>query len=200
MSHPVETALERFNQLNAQDPTLLEVDGEMRPRELVGAERLEAWVYRVVPEPSTALRLAARCQHLQRFAMPRTDYPEGRVGYLKWRKDLSKRHADLAALTLREVGLDEDTVTQVRAIVLKQDLKSNPDAQAMEDALCLSFLEHEYATFATKHPDEKVIDIVDKTWCKMSKRGRTLALSLAFSGRALALLESAIAQANAQER
>jgi hypothetical protein len=192
VTDPVDQALARFNEQNAEDPTMLGAAGAERPRELVLAERLEEWVYRVVPEPSLALRLAARCQHLRRFAFPRCDYPEGRVGYLKWRKDLSKKHADLATELLRDVGFDEHVISAVRAINLKQELKVNSDSQAMEDALCLSFLQYEFADFSHKHPDDKVVDIVVKTWRKMSDRGRELALTIRLDGRAKELVERAL--------
>lgn len=191
----VETAIVRFDAENSQDPHTVSEGGTTRPRELVFAERLSVWISRVVPEPSDALKLAARCQHLRRFAFPRSDYPEGRVGYLKWRKDLSHKHAELAGKILEELGFDEELRNQVRTINLKQQLKTNPDSQAMEDALCLSFLEHEFSAFADKHEDEKVIDIVRKTWRKMSERGHALALSLPLSGRAKDLVGIALSDA-----
>ncbi len=186
-------AHEKMNELNARDPQTIETaDGHKRPRELVMAERLERWVKKVVPQPSTALLLASRCQHLMRFAVPRSEYEPGRIGYLKWRKDLAKMHADRAEEILREVDFDEETIAAVRQINLKQGLKTNPDAQAMEDALCLSFLEHEYPEFSAKHPDDKVIDIVRKTWAKMSPRGQELALALPLEGRPGALVQQAL--------
>lgn len=171
MSDPFTTAIEQLNAINAEDPNQLEVDCERRPRELVAAERLEAWVLKVNPDASEALRLACRCQHLKRWAFPRSEYPEGRVGYLKWRKDLSKKHAGLAAEVFERAGISDEVRAQVRAINLKEGLKTNPDSQTIENALCLSFLEHEFAEFAAKHEDEKVVDIVQKTWRKMSERG-----------------------------
>ncbi len=188
----VDEAIFKFDEENAKDPTLISVDGILRPQELVHAERLSAWVSRVVDSPSDALRLAARCQHLKRFSFPRSDYPEGRVGYLKWRKDLSHKHADLAGQILDQLGFSAEIQSQVRSINLKQELKTNPDAQAMEDALCLAFLEHEYSAFAEKYPDEKVIDILQKTWRKMSPRGHELALTLPLSGRAAELVKQAL--------
>jgi len=192
MSDLISAAILKFNQINAEDPTRIEVDGQHRPRELVQAERLEEWVLRVDPNSSAALRLASRSQHLKRFAFPRGDYPEGRVGYLKWRKDLSKKHAELAEQVLADVGADAVLISEVRSILLKEGLKTNPDSQTMEDALCLSFLQHEFSDFAAKHPDDKVIDIVQKTWRKMSARGHEFALGLALSGRAKDLAQKAL--------
>jgi hypothetical protein len=192
MSTPFEEAIARFNAVNAEDPTSIEVGGEPRPKELVAAERLETWVKKVAPEAGEALLLASRCQHLKRFAFPRSEYPEGRVGYLKWRKELSRKHADLACEVLAEAGVAEALIAQVRTINLKEGIKANPDTQAMEDALCLSFLAHDFAAFAAKYDDDKVVDIVQKTWRKMSERGHELALSLPFDERSQKLIERAL--------
>lgn len=193
MNDLVEAAIAEFNQMNAQDPNTLTEAGKERPRELLQAERLEAWVLRLEPQADDALRLAARCQHIKRWTVPRSDYPEGRVAYLKWRKDLSRMHADTATEVLTRLGAHADLIEQVRTINLKQELKANPHSQTMEDALCLAFLEHEFAPFAEKHEDAKVIDIVQKTWRKMSERGHQLALTLPLSGRAQELVGQALA-------
>jgi hypothetical protein len=185
-------AIDRFNEMNRQDPRETAVDESSRPTQLREAERLEAWVVKRDPNPSEALLLAARCQHLQRFKFPRSDYPEGRTGYLKWRKDLMKKHADLAGQVLSECGFDDHVIAEVRKINLKQDLKNNLDVQKMEDALCLSFLEHEYSDFAQKYDDEKVVAIVQKTWMKMSVDGQKLALTIPLFGRAQDLVARAL--------
>lgn len=188
----IKQAHQQFDQMNAQDPTSIDVLGVAQPRELALALWLSEWVKQLRPEASVALRLASRCQHLMRFSMPRTDYPEGRTGYLKWRKDLSKRHADLASKVLYELGFETTVIDQVRKINLKQELTKDPDCQAMEDALCLSFLQHEFPEFSQKYDDEKVIDIVQKTWRKMSEEGHRYALSIALEGRAQDLVARAL--------
>ncbi len=185
-------AIEAFDRLNSEDPKRIDDAGVMRPRELVQAERLTAWVEKVDPQASVALRLAARCQHLCRWKIPRADFPEGRTGYLAWRKDLSRFHADEAERVLRDVGFDDATIEQVRRINLKRSLKLDRDAQLMEDALCLSFLEHEFAEFSERHPPEKVVDIVQKTWRKMSDRGHELAATISLDARCGALVEAAL--------
>jgi hypothetical protein len=192
MNPLIEQAIARFDEMNAQDPARVTVDGVEIAKELLAAQRLDAWVHKVDESANEALTLAARCQHLMRFSVPRSDYPEGRIAYLKWRKDLSRKHADLGSEVLRELGFPEETIASVRAINLKEGLKTNPDTQTMEDALCLSFLEHEFAEFAAKHPDDKVIDIVQKTWRKMSERGHQLALTLPLDGRAKDLVGKAL--------
>ena len=190
----LQAALDRFDALNAADPRTLVVDGVERPRELVQAERLERWVLRLAPDPSVPLRLAARSQHLQRWAIARSDFPEGRIGYLEWRKALARHHAKLAGEVLGELGWDADTIEAVRAIQLKRGLKTDPDTQVMEDALCLSFLEHEFVEFAAKHDDPQVIDLVQKTWRKMSAAGHAEALGLPLPEMARRLVEAALSQ------
>ncbi len=193
MTNLVEAAIAEFNEMNAQDPNQLDDGARLRPRELLQAERLEAWVLKLEPQADDALRLAARCQHIRRWTVPRSDYPEGRVAYLKWRKDLSRMHADTGTEVLTRLGADPALIEQVRKINLKQELKTNPHSQTMEDALCLAFLEHEFVPFAAKHEDAKVIDIVQKTWRKMSERGHEMALTLQLTGRAQELVGRALA-------
>jgi hypothetical protein len=150
-------------------------------------------VERLAPNASEALRLASHCQHLRRWELPRSDYETGRVGYLKWRKALARFHADQAAQILNRLGYAEPVLQAVRQIQLKQGLVTQFDVQTMEDALCLSFLEHELSEFSLQHPDAKVIDIIAKTWRKMSDRAHELALSLPFAPRELALVQAALA-------
>ena len=188
-------AIVAFDRANAEDPNLIEVGGAQRPRELVDAERLSTWVERLAPDASEALRLAARCQHIRRFESPRGSFPEGRVGYLQWRTQLGRFHADTSARLLTEAGYEQPLIDEVRRINLKQGLHSNPDTQTIEDALCLVFLEFELEEFRAKHPDEKVVDIVRKSWKKMSEAGRAAALQLPLSGDALALVTRALAPA-----
>src|SRR5215471_10765287 len=134
-------AISAFDRDNAEDPTTIRVGGADRPRELVQAERLSAWVDRLRPDAPEALRLAARCQHLRRWEIPRNTYPDGRIGYLEWRKALLRFHADRSTEILRRTGYDDETIGRVRTINQKRGLKMDRDVQTMEDALCLVFLE-----------------------------------------------------------
>src|SRR3954447_17202689 len=138
-----QQAIAAFDRANSEDPNRVQDGGVERPRELVHAERLSAWVNRLAPNPSEALALAARCQHIRRWEIPRTSFPEGRIGYLQWRTQLGRFHADTAARIREELGYDSELVLAVRRINVKQNLRSNPDSQTMEDALCLEFLEFE---------------------------------------------------------
>ncbi|MCH2107960.1 MAG: DUF4202 domain-containing protein [Polyangiaceae bacterium] len=183
---------QRLNELNSADPHFLEHEGRQVPKELLEAERREAWVRRLVPEPSPALLIASRGQHVERWKSLRSDYPEGRVGYLKWRKDLSKAHAATTMRIAREVGVAESTVEAIGTIIRKEKLKTNADSQAIEDALCLSFLEFEYDAFIEKYNDEQVVNILQKTWGKMSEKAHDLALQLHFEGRGKTLILRAL--------
>ena len=185
-------AIEAFDRANSEDPNHQLSNGVLRHKELVDAERLSAWVDRLDPNASEALRLAARCQHIRRWELPRSSFSNDRIGYLKWRTELGRFHAETAARLLEAAGYDAATIDAVRRINVKQGLHSNPDTQTMEDALCLTFLEHEFEAFAEKHSDEKLINILQKTWKKMSPRGQSAAEKLALSSRARALLARAL--------
>jgi hypothetical protein len=191
-SERFERAVAAFAAANAEDPNQLVVSGASRPRELIQAERLAAWVLRLDPEASVALRLASHCQHLRRWEIPRKSYPDGRIGYLEWRKELSRFHARKAAEILREQGYDDETIQRVERINQKKAIKIDPEVQAIEDALCLVFLEYEFEEFSAKHEDDKIIDIVQKTWRKMSPRGHEAALSLPLAGRVKDLVVRAL--------
>lgn len=152
-----------------------------RPAELVYAERMENWAARVAAEPTALLRLAARCQHLERWLVPRASFPEGKVGYLSWRKSLYTKQAERARALLLDAGVSAAEAAEVATWVSKSGLKTNPGTQALEDAACLVFLENEISAFAAQHADytrEKFVDIIRKTWRKMSPRAQELALAL----------------------
>ncbi len=174
-------AIARFDAANAEDPHRETADGVDLPKELLYAERLTAMLDRYLPDASEALRLAARCQHLQRWKIPRADYPMTRIGYHQWRTRLRDFHADLAAGMLRDVGYDEAMIGNVRSLLRKEGLKSNADAQALEDVVALVFLESYLADFVAGHDGydpAKFLDILARTSRKMSVRGRSAALTL----------------------
>jgi hypothetical protein len=136
---------------------------------------MTAWIERLVAEPSEALRLAARAHHLRRWEVPRATYPEGRAGYLRWRRDLHERHArDVGALLERE-GYDAATIDRVQTIVRKRGLGSDPEVQAFEDALCLVFIETQFTELSARTERTRMIEVTRKTLAKMSPDGRRLA-------------------------
>jgi hypothetical protein len=138
------------------------------------------------------LRLAARCQHLCRWTIPRNRYPMDRAGYLKWRTELKEFHAEKSAEVLREAGYAEDIVAKVQALNLKKDFPNDPDSRVLEDALCLVFLKFQFAELAAKTEDEKVINALRKSWQKMTEQARGEALKLRFGPREQALLNRAL--------
>lgn len=165
-----------------------------RAAELVYAERMEAWVARLVPEASPLLRLAARCQHLERWSVPRSSFPEGKPGYLAWRKSLYTKQAERARDLLLAAGVPAAEAAEAAAWVSKTGLKTNPGTQALEDAACLVFLENEIGAFAAQHaeyPREKFVDILRKTWRKMSADARRSALALDLPPAIAALVRAA---------
>jgi hypothetical protein len=187
-----EAAVGRFDEENSRDPNLEIVDGLARPRELVYAQRLTDWVSRLCPETSEELRLAARCQHLCRWMIPRSHYPMTRAGYLKWREDLKRFHAEKAGEILHEVGYADDTVAKVQALNLKKNFPSDPDSRVLEDALCLVFLQYQVTELAAKTDDAKMINALQKSWRKMTSVAREQALKLEYGPRERTLLERAL--------
>ena len=171
-------AVARFDRANAEDPNVETADGASRPKELLYAQRMSGAQERFAPEASEVVRLAVRCQHIRRWTVPRDSYPEGRDGYRRWRSDLGRFHAETASGILREVGYDDATVERVQALLRKERLKADPEVQLLEDVVCLVFLRHYLAPFAAQHEDEKIVGILEKTWRKMSERGRAAALDL----------------------
>jgi hypothetical protein len=172
-------AAERFAAAHADDPRLVEVDGKRMPWSTHYHRRLSYWVEALVPHASEALRLAAHCQHIRRWTIARDQYPVGRVGYKRWRTVLARFHAEQAGAILRDLGYTEETVQRVGDLLLKRGLGQDEEVQHFEDAICLVFLENEFAAFARKHDDEKLISILRKTWSKMSPSAQDAARPLA---------------------
>lgn len=190
--------LAAIDDANAKDPNRAAGDGGDRPAELVYAERMSRCLDRLYPDASDLLRIAARGQHIERWTSPRSDFPMTREGYLRWRSELKRYHADRVGALMAEAGYDSDDIQKVKALILKQRLKRDPEAQALEDVVCVVFLEDYFADFAAKHDDAKVVDILRKTWAKMSPHGRDAALTLSLPQEARRLVETALAPANAQ--
>lgn len=184
-----DRAMAAIDAVHAADP---EQEGG-RAKELVYAERMSAWLEKLAPAAPEVLRLAVRCQHLRRWAIPRASFPAGKVGYLSWRKQESLAHAALAGEILAGAGCDAATVQRVQSLVKKERIKHDAEAQTLEDVSCLVFLEHEFAPFAAKHPEDKVIDILRKTWPKMSPQGQRAALGLQLPAPLRGLVEKALA-------
>ncbi len=172
-------ALELFDKANAADPNRVAIDGHSIPKELLYARRMSAMLGRFAPDADAVVQLAVRAQHIERWKIPRGDFPMNRAGYYQWRTTLYGFHADRASALMREAGYDEATIALVMAALRKQSL-SDPATQAMEDVAALVFIESYMADFAAQHPEydeAKWLGIIAKTWRKMSPRGQAFALS-----------------------
>ncbi len=186
-------ALRRIDAANAEDPNQDFVDGVAQPKELVYSQRMSAWLERLAPDASEALRLATRAQHIRRWTIPRSDYPMDRPGYHRWRTTLGRFHADTAGTILGETGYDETTIARVQSLLRKERLKSDPETQTLEDVICLVFLENYFTDFARQHDEAKLLGVLRKTWAKMSPQGQQAALGLELPAAARAIVEKALA-------
>jgi hypothetical protein len=194
----IEAALAAMDRVSDEDPSRVEHEGRSIGAALLYAMRMSACLASLEPQAGDALTLAVRAQHLGRFRLPRSAYPEGRVGYLSWRAEQARRHAALATEIITGAGLPSALAERVASIVQKKKRHEDPEAQTLEDCACLVFLEHEIDAFAWPtngpHRDEaELVPIVQKTWKKMSARAQARALALPLSPRAAALVARALA-------
>jgi len=180
----LERALAAIDAANADDPVRIEVRGRTRPKEQAHAELMSEWVAALAPEASEALQLAARAHHLRRWQIPRAEYPEGRAGYLRWRRALHDFHAEQARAILAELGFEEALLSRVDDLLHKRGLaRGDAEAQTLEDALCLVFLETQYRELAARLEGDKLVDVTRKTLKKMSPRALELARGLPLDPR-----------------
>lgn len=187
-----DQAIALMDEMNKKDPNEEIFKGETYSKEYIYGVRMSERLDVFIPNASESLKLAARCQHICRWEIPRNSYPMDRVGYLTWRNELKKIHAQKAEEILSSVGYEQELIEEVKFMLLKKQLKKNELTQALEDVICLVFLEHYFDAFAEKHSEEKIIDIVQKTWGKMSEKGHDAALKLPFSALGLSLVQKAL--------
>lgn len=186
-------AFRLFDAANSEDPNQ-EPDetGQLVPKEVLYAQRMSACLARVAPAAPEAVQLAARAQHIRRWAIPRQDFPLTRPGYHQWRNALKHYHAELAGQLLTRAGYEPALIARVQELLQKLRLKDDPEMQLLEDVICLVFLEYYFLPFAAQHPEEKIMEIIRKTWPKMTARGHALALQLPFTPEARALVAKAL--------
>jgi len=190
-----DKTIEEFDTINAEDPHKELVNGKEVPKELVYGHRMSGMLLEFCPNASETLRLAARCQHIKRWEIPREDFPMDRKGYLMWRTKLKKFHGELAGSIMAKHGYSEEEIKKVDDLLNKRRLKADPEVQALEDVICLVFLKYYFDDFIDKHKDEehKLVDIVHKTWRKMSEKGHKAALAMSHSDAALGIVQQALA-------
>ena len=188
----LQAVLASIDAANGEDPSLVNVEGRSVAREVLYGQRMSGWLSRLEPEASEVLQIAARGQHIRRWVIPRSDYPMDRAGYLKWRTTLYRFHADQLEPLMQEGGYPDMDIQRMRGLVEKRGIKSNPEAQTLEDVICLVFLEFYFDDFRGRHERSKVVDIVRKTWGKMSDRGQGFALQLPLDSEALSVVKEAL--------
>ena len=160
MSTRFDDVIAAIDAANAQDPHTIEIDGRREPAELVYGRRMSDTLERVAPGATEHLRIAARGQHIERWTSPRTSHPQGRAGYLKWRKDLREFHARRLADIMAASNCPAEDIARVGALVRKERLKSDAEAQLLEDVVCLVFLGHYLEAFMAKTDEDKLADIL----------------------------------------
>ena len=181
--------------VNAEDPRETVVDGTGRPYETVYAERMWEQLEALYPDAGELLRIAARAQHIRRWAIPRADYPEGREGYNKWRTTLRAMHADTVGALMRDAGYSDEEAAKVGSYLRKEQLKKDPDSQALENVVDVVFLTYYWDEFIGKYAhydDDKLVDIVGKTLRKMSSTGHKAALKLDLDERTARIVGAAL--------
>jgi hypothetical protein len=194
MDEHLERVISAIDVANDADPTRITENGATYGAARLYGERMTAWLQKLTPEPSELLQIAVRAQHLERFTLPRSAYPMGKPGYFRWRNEQKRRHAARLTELMKAAGYSDEEADRAAAIVRKENLRFDPEVQLLEDCACLVFLQHEFADFAVSHPDEKVIDILAKSWAKMSKRAQEEASKLDLPHHLVPLVQQAVAR------
>lgn len=192
MSEKLQRAFEAFDSYNARDPHNELSEGAPVPKELLYGRRMTKKLNQYSPSAPEYLQLAARCQHIGRWEIPRSSYPMDRKGYLQWRSAEKLHHVKIAEPILKEIGYDQEMIEKVKFLLLKKELTTNADTQLLEDVVCLVFIEHYLEEFASQHDDEKVIEILRKTIKKISPRCLEEASKLKISERIQGMLLQAV--------
>ena len=172
MKTKYEIAIQNIDELNAKDPNIELHEGKEIPKELLYAQRMSNCLEDYLPSASEALKIAVRAQHIKRWEIPRSSFPEGRTGYLQWRTNLYKFHAKEVSKILKKLEYSTKEIEQITLLLKKKNLKNNPESQALEDVVCLVFLRYYLDDFAQKHPKDKIKHILFKTWNKMSEKAK----------------------------
>jgi len=189
----LEAVLATIDSENQQDPNLVDHNGSSIGKELLYSQRMSERLNTFAPDAGELLKIASRAQHIKRWSLPRKDFPMNREGYKTWRTELAKFHAQTTAELMASAGYSADEQARVGELLQKKQLKRDAEVQALEDVICLVFIEHHLEDFATKHEEPKLIDIIQKTWRKMSENGHSAALALPLPESLLTLIGKALA-------
>lgn len=191
---PLSQCLAAIDDVNARDPKQeMDEHGQLQASCLLYGQRMSNTLGNFQADASEVLQIAVRAQHIQRWHIPRKDYPMDRPGYLRWRRELGAHHAELCGKIMRDFQYSDTDIEKAKSILRKQKLKQDADTQTLEDVACLVFLQYYFADFAKSHSEEKIISIVQKTWRKMSGKAQEAALSLPLDEQELALVQKALA-------
>lgn len=193
MTNALQATLDAIDKVNQQDPNLETVGEQQVAKELLYSQRMSQRLAIFYPDAPATLQIAARAQHIARWQIPRSDYPMDKPGYKRWRTELGKMHAEKTGAIMAQNGYSEIDIAQTKQLLTKRGIKTDPLVQAFEDVICLVFIEHYLDQFAQKHERAKLIDIIQKTWRKMSDKGHGAALELPLSAQSLALVQEALA-------
>lgn len=188
----IQKVLDKIDDINSKDPNIEQFGTQSYPKEIIYGQRMTEMLHEFVSSPSIPLQVAARGQHIQRWVIPRSDYSMDKKGYMKWRTVLKTYHAELLTELLESEGAEEPLIDQVRLLISKRKLKTDQESKTLEDVICLVFLKYYFAAFTKKHDEEKIIDIVRKTWAKMTEDGHAAALKLPLGDAELSVVNKAL--------
>ena len=190
----LQCAFTEFDNYNSNDPHLEVHDGKQYPKELLYALRMSERLNAYQPDAAEHIKIAARCQHIGRWEIPRNSFPMERKGYLQWRSKLALYHSEISSGILERCGFDPATIEQVKFLLQKKQLvQHHPDIQVLEDVICLVFIEHYLHDFALQHDDDKVVDILKKTIRKMSPRALSEVGKISMTEKVKILVQQAVA-------
>ncbi|KAG8624574.1 hypothetical protein KVT40_007641 [Elsinoe batatas] len=195
MSPDISKALSLVDAAHSEDPNKITPPGSKVevPYELHYAQKMSSYLDKLSPSASINLKIAIRAQHFRRWEVPRSSYPMTKLGYHQWRGYLKKRQAELVSQVLADCGFSEGDRSRVEALIRKEGLKEgDEEAQTLEDVACLVFLDDQFEEFKDKHDETKIVDILRKTWVKMSKTGQDTALDMHMDEESRRLVEKAI--------
>lgn len=192
----LNNTLSAIDEINSQDPNFINIDGTEQAKELVYGQQMTACLSQYWPDANEVLQIAVRAQHIKRWQLKRTEFPEGKAGYYKWRIAQGKFHAELTASIMLEKGYSQEEANQCATILRKENLKKNADTQTLEDVACLVFLMHYFDEFAAKYTSQdneaKIVRIVQLTWGKMSSKAHDIALSLTLPDHLSSIVSKAL--------
>jgi hypothetical protein len=192
MTTPFQKASEWIDAENAQDPNIEIDQNNEYPKELLYSNRMYTRLMQFEPEASEEVQIASKAQHICRWKVARESYSMDRVGYLRWREELKKFHAKLTAEILEKAGYTSEFIDRVSFLIEKKLLKKDTETQLLEDVICLVFLEYYLDPFVHKHDEEKLKNIIKKTWDKMSDKGHQEALKINYSEENLNLIKASL--------